>query len=189
MRICIDIDEVMCPMVRPLLSHNGRHCGHIRRYRYAPLLGVSEAKSRELVRDYYNSEAFMGAQPFPGVPEALRMASDSGKVTLVSSRQWYARVPTERWLERYGLQQYAEDLVLCNSFSEEGEEVSKTDMVRCLGGDVLFDDSSSTLGEVLGLGFQGWLCTQRGLNTWTEGSDLPVCHDLLDGVNKYLTGI
>ena len=185
-RICIDIDEVICPMIRPLLRRHGAQsrAGYIKRYRYAPLLGVTDSKCIELVREYYQSPEFLQAAPFPGVPEALEMASGEGKVFLVSARQWYAREATERWLDLYNLSRYAEDLVLCNSFSADGSEVAKADMLQCLGGSVLIDDSEETLREAMERGVGGSLCVQRGLNTWSEGSDLPKCHDLLDGVSQ-----
>jgi beta-phosphoglucomutase-like phosphatase (HAD superfamily) len=145
---------------------------------------VTEPKCIELVREYYQSSEFLQAAPFPGVPEALEMASSEGKVFLVSARQWYAREATETWLEHYNLSRYADDLVLCNSFSADGSEVPKADMLLCLGASVLIDDSEATLREAMERGVGGRLCVQRGLNTWSGGSDLPKCHDLLDGVSQ-----
>jgi hypothetical protein len=154
----------------------------IREYRFSTILGPGD---REKVRDYYSTGTHLATKPYPGVPEALEMAASEAQVYLVSGRQWYARSHTEDWLVEYGLDRWVTDLVLCNSYSLDGPELEKCRVVKALGASMCIDDSTEVIKGCLQMSVPGMVCTQRGFNTWSEGSDLPECSDLLEGVSKW----
>jgi hypothetical protein len=183
----VDIDEVICPMIRPLARKHGKPVASPARYRFSEILGVSEKDSAQMVMDWYHSDEFMDVEPFPGVVESLQAAADSGnKVFLVSSRQWYGRERTEEWLRKYELEPLISELVLCNSFSLHGQEIPKVAAIQSIGADACIDDSPSVIADCLQAGIPAMMCLQEGLNSWSTGNDFPVCRDLEEGISNLI---
>ena len=101
-RVAIDIDEVLVSFVKPMAKFRGYKMPTAQKYPYVyrDMFNITETQSRNMVHDFYESEAFAKLKPIPGVCKQmgyLRKHADT--MYIVTGRQSYARDQTEKWIE------------------------------------------------------------------------------------------
>jgi beta-phosphoglucomutase-like phosphatase (HAD superfamily) len=168
-RIAVDIDEVLMAFVKPMAHWKGlklpRHRGYT--YVYRDMFKISEAESKKMVREFYETEVFKTIQPLMGSQEAMRrLKSNTTKMYAVTGRQDMVREKTETWLD-HNFPGVFDDLVITNSYTDK--EISKLAVCHSLNLDTIIDDNEFTCLS----------CAYGGMNAihfaGVEGSLYPWC--------------
>lgn len=140
MRVAVDIDEVLVPLLVPLAKYHKKPLPTARKYPYLfrEVFKCSEAESQKMIREFYDSSEFLELQPIVNSQYALWKLSRENTLYAVTGRQQCVRTRTENWLNLHypGL---FHDLVLTNSFT--WQEVPKSSVCRGLAIDVIIDDN------------------------------------------------
>ncbi len=108
MRIGIDIDEVLVPLLASILAaYNRRHGTSYRAeefwtYRLEEVMGRGIDELIAEVREFYRSEAMRALLPFPEAVAGVNALLAAGhELVAVTSRHSEARALTPPWLERH----------------------------------------------------------------------------------------
>ena len=143
MRVAIDIDEVLVPLLLPMAKYHGKTLPRIAKYPYVfkDVFRVSEERSQEMLREFYDSKEFAELQPIEHAQEALSRMKEKNTLYAVTGRQQWVRANTEVWLERH-FPGVFHDLVITNSYTPK--EISKSSVCRSLNLHVLVDDNYDT---------------------------------------------
>ena len=140
-RVAIDIDEVLVSFVKPMAKFRGYKMPTTKKYEYVykDMFNISELESRNMVHDFYESEAFAKLKPIKGTCKQMGHLRDyADKMYIVTGRQDYARDQTEKWL-RYWFPNTFDDLIMTNSYTDH--EIEKHEICRSLALDSIIDDS------------------------------------------------
>ena len=174
MRIAVDLDEVLCPMLHSLNGHyssryNRRAPATLpREYNYAKHYGMTELDSKRLVKSFYGSRECASMRPIEGSVEAMRDLKRRYSLGIVTGRQFYGRDATVDFVNRYFYDVF--DFVLCtNSFSLYGREIPKHRACELMNCDVLIDDSAGNCDLVSAIGRRALLF---GEYPWNAESDI-----------------
>jgi 5'(3')-deoxyribonucleotidase len=144
MKIAIDIDEVLMPLLRPMAAyHRVVLPTGVAKYPYLfrEAFKVSEEKSQYMLREYYDSEEFRNTQPIEGSQRFLRryrFEHPNSKLYVVTGRQNVVRLATEEWLDQH-YEGVFDDLILTNSFTRD--EIFKSSVCLALNADLIIDDN------------------------------------------------
>ena len=67
-RVAVDIDEVLVSFVKPMAKFRGYKMPTAQKYAYIykDMFNITETESRNMVHDFYESEAFAKLRPLPG---------------------------------------------------------------------------------------------------------------------------
>ena len=152
-RIAIDIDEVLVKFLFPMAKYHNKV---IRKPKYAyvyrEIFDIDEPASQKMVREFYQSKAFMDLTPIKGSQEVmytLRQYHD--KMYILTGRQDMAREETERWVNVY-FPGVFDDVILTNSYTPN--EIHKVDICRALNIGLLIDDNKSICDRCIENGVQ-----------------------------------
>ena len=107
-RVAIDIDEVLVSFVRPMAKFRGYKMPTTQKYPYVykDMFNITETQSRNMVHDFYESEAFAKLKPIPGVCKQMGyLRKHADKMYIVTGRQSYAR-DSNRKMARILVPQY-----------------------------------------------------------------------------------
>lgn len=144
MKIAVDIDEVLMPLLRPMaVYHRVALPAGVAKYPYLfrEVFNVTEAKSQYMLREYYDSEEFRNTQPIEGSQRFLRryrFEHPDCKLYVVTGRQNVVRSTTEAWLEEH-YDGVFDDLIMTNSFTRD--EIFKSSVCLALNVDLIIDDN------------------------------------------------
>uniref|UniRef100_A0A6C0FB43 FCP1 homology domain-containing protein n=1 Tax=viral metagenome TaxID=1070528 RepID=A0A6C0FB43_9ZZZZ len=156
-RIAVDFDEVLCPMLKPLSQHFSKkyRCkipsNDPSLYNYANYFNISSEESKLLVQSYYNSDECKNAKPLIGSEEAIRKMNEKYSLGIITGRQIYGKDATHLFLNTY-FPDIFEYIEFTNSYSLYGPEIAKSDICQKYDVDFLIDDSVSICNEVSDIG-------------------------------------
>ena len=162
LRIAIDIDEVLCPMLRSLDRHYT--AVHKRRapavlpkvYNYASRYNISNMESKLLVRSFYCSEHCHEMETLAFSKAAVHSLKKKYSLSIVTGRQIYARDATLSFLDKHYPNVF-DTVMLTNSFSLYGKELPKHAACAMIGASVLIDDSVDNIKSANEHGMHGIL--------------------------------
>ena len=173
MRIAVDLDEVMCPMLQSLSRHYSRTyktrspARLPSEYNYAKYYGISDLESKYLVRSFYESPECTSLCPLEGSVEGIQKLKRRYSLGIVTGRQIYGKSATVDFVNRYFHDMF--DFIVCtNSFSLYGCEIPKSKVCAMMNCDVLIDDSAYNCDMVSESGCHGILF---GEYPWNAASD------------------
>tara|TARA_R110001592_G_scaffold51_1_gene271 strand:- start:579 stop:1178 length:600 start_codon:yes stop_codon:yes gene_type:complete len=141
--IAVDIDEVLCPFLFPLMKWK-KFTPKSKKYpyHYSKIMDISEQDSQKMVQEFYNSEDFAVLKPLMGAQAGIAYLKNRGhKLYAVTGRQTSVHHKTEAWLNTYFPYAF-DDLVITNSFTPY--EVPKSDICRSLNIGLIIDDNLGT---------------------------------------------
>ncbi|HEY8693692.1 MAG TPA: hypothetical protein VIR57_13245 [Chloroflexota bacterium] len=113
--ISMDMDGVICT---PFLGTNiaiSRKLGlpamppHVREF------SVEQRRPYQRLRRRWETVRYMGRRPLPGIREGLEALIAVRRPVLVTGRSWFARHLIQRWLERYDLATFFQDVLPNNT--------------------------------------------------------------------------
>jgi hypothetical protein len=166
-RIAVDIDETLLHFLPNMAKYHKMELPPKRfRYVYRNIFDITEARSKRMVIDFYNSQEFHDLEPMKGSQEKLlELKKKCKKLYIVSGRQYYVRQRTEDWIEKHypGI---FDDVVLTNSYTIH--EVSKVDIFRSLNIDTMVDDDSMVCLESARSGIKAYNFTNDPVYPWYE---------------------
>jgi uncharacterized HAD superfamily protein len=143
MRVAVDIDEVLVPLLLPMAKYYKKELPHNKKYPYVfkEVFDVSEEQSQKMLREFYDSREFAELLPIEHSQYALCKLKENNTLYAVTGRQQWVRTKTEQWLEQH-FPGVFHDLVITNSYTPK--EVSKSSVCRSLDLHVLIDDNYDT---------------------------------------------
>lgn len=172
-RVGVDIDEVLAPMFNTLSKYHQRNTTRpvkipvSHRYLYSEAFGITEQKSKKLVRDFYETPEFKTMTPLPGAVNAIEQLSKDRDLYIITGRHDESIDATHDWLnDRFG--DRFKDVIFCNHFSDAA--VSKADICRKLSIDLMIDDSLLTCAECMGHGTNAINFIGNPVYPWCEES-------------------
>ena len=102
-RIAVDIDETLLHFLPNMAKFHKMELPHKKfRYVYRNIFDITEARSKRMVIDFYNSQEFHDLEPMKGSQEKLlELRNKCSKLYVVTGRQYYVRQRTEDWIEKH----------------------------------------------------------------------------------------
>ena len=172
-----DLDDVLFDFVTPFFEwHNHRYGTDLTpealassKYLFPAWDGTpEEAVAR--VSQFFGEVDILGLEPIPGAAECLEELHAKYDLALVTARDpEYAEV-TEAWIEKYFAGVF-DRVVLGIGHSERGERsITKADVCRQIGADVLVDDQ---VGHLAGAAEAGVRTFLFGGYPWNRSQPLP----------------
>lgn len=152
--VAVDIDEVLCPFLVPMLKHNRAKIPNQKfPYVFKDVLGITEKESQKMVYDFYASKEFSELEPIEGSKNGLVYLKTLGyDIYAVTGRQDIVRNTTETWLQKH-FPWVMKDLIMTNSYTPH--EVNKADICKSLGTHLVIDDNYKTCLEAEALHIRG----------------------------------
>lgn len=174
MKIAIDLDEVLVPMLSHLKVHYEKQYNRkiprplkTSKYDFATIFDITPRQAQWLVYSFYSSDEHKKIQALPGTKETLLLWKSLGyDLYIITSRQLYSRKYTYD-LVKQNFGNVFEDIIYCNSHSLLGDKIEKSDVCNTLGIDVLIDDNMYNLRNLPDF-TQGVLFTGPDPYPWTK---------------------
>tara|TARA_B100001094_G_scaffold332711_1_gene405994 strand:- start:4864 stop:5517 length:654 start_codon:yes stop_codon:yes gene_type:complete len=146
--IALDLDDTICPFFPPFKEYLERknktktnakiNCSE---YNFSKIFKINDLESKVLVSNFYDSPEFNQISPYIEAVKAIEILRKEGyKLSIVTGRQNYAETQTKQFIESF-IPNTFEDVHLTNSFSLEGEELSKYEICKSINADILIDDN------------------------------------------------
>ena len=154
MKIALDLDEVLVPMLSPLTSHYEKQYNRkvktplskATEYNFATIFDITPREAQWLVYSFYSSDEHKKITPLPGTKETVLLWKSLGyDLYIVTSRQVYSRKYTYDLVTRNFGKDVFNDIIYCNSHSLLGDKIEKGDVCNAIGADMLIDDNISNL--------------------------------------------
>ena len=145
LRIAIDMDEVMVPMLPSLKKHftkiyhkpiPKRKCLE---YNYAQIFDITPKQAQWLVYSFWNSEEAEGMVPFPNSVTTLNRMKEKYDLIIITGRQSYAQKCTDMFIEK-NFKGTFDDVILTNSYSLIGDNLYKENICEYTKSDFIIDD-------------------------------------------------
>lgn len=175
MKIAIDLDEVLVPMLSHLKIHYEKQYNRklsmplskATEYDFATIFDITPRQAQWLVYSFYSSDEHKKIKALPGTKETLLLWKSLGyDLYILTSRQSYSRKYTYDIVKQNFGKDVFNDIIYCNSHSLLGDKVEKSDVCNALGIDVLIDDNLSNLRHLPDF-TQGVLFTGLEPYPWT----------------------
>lgn len=186
MRIALDFDEVLFPMIDKLNAFYSRKTRtsiskHPKRYNYASHFKITPHSAKCLVRDFYRSDEHMNAQPLHSV-DILSKLKRKHSLGIITGRQNYSRQQTYTFLDTFypNIFDYIE---FTNSYSLYGDEIPKFVVCNNRNVDLIIDDSINVCDSALKHGFSSIL---YGTYEWNKDNDTLLRINSLNNLNDIL---
>jgi hypothetical protein len=170
-RVAIDIDEVLVHFLKPMAKY---HMQTIRKpkynYVYREIFDIDEVTSQRMVREFYQSKAFMELTPMRGSQKAMYMLKGKAKkMYVITGRQDVVRDETELWIDHF-FPGIFDDVILTNSYTPH--EVKKSDICRALNIGLIIDDNKSICDQCIDAGTQALHFVGDEVYPWCEESEI-----------------
>ena len=155
--LAVDMDEVICPMIRSLNKHYARTRASPSpptlpsSYNFAQHYRISDKESKLLVQSFYQSHEHAQMLPIEGSQEALHNLSNHFTLKIVTGRQIYATEATYTYLDTHFNGLFS-DVIFTNSFSLFGDEISKHQVCTDINASFIIDDNVDICSSVLHIG-------------------------------------
>lgn len=167
MRLAIDLDEVLVPMLSHLNAHFEKQYNRkpaipmhkAKEYNFSKIYDISERDAQWLVWSFYNSDEHKKITANEYTKKTVELLHKMGhELYVVTARQHYAKKATDELIRRNFGNVFA-DVIYTNSHSLLGDNISKSTVCDVLGIDVLIDDGARNLVNLpertMGLLFTG----------------------------------
>ena len=163
MKIALDLDEVLVPMLSHLNVHYEKQYNRKVKipllkaieYNFSTIFDITPREAQWLVYSFYGSDEHKKIKPLKGTKETVLLWKRLGfDLYIVTSRQVYSRKYTYDLVTRCFGNGVFTDIIYCNSHSLLGDKIEKSDICMTLGIDMLIDDNIYNL---------------YGLPSYTEG--------------------
>ena len=182
LRIAIDLDEVLVPMLSHLNNHFEKQYNRkpkipihkAKEYNFSKIYDISQREAQWLVWSFYNSEEHKKITADEETKRTVELFHKMGhELYVLTARQQYATRATEELIRR-NFGDIFTDVVYTNSHSLLGDNISKSSVCQILGIDVLVDDGINNL-DGLPDGTRGVLFTGDPRHAWVpeEPNDQP----------------
>tara|TARA_Y100000389_G_scaffold2164_1_gene2184 strand:+ start:2569 stop:3168 length:600 start_codon:yes stop_codon:yes gene_type:complete len=154
MKIALDLDEVLVPMISHLNVHYEKQYNRKIKvplskaveYNFATIFDITPREAQWLVYSFYNSDEHKKIKPLKGTKETVLLWKSLGyDLYIITSRQIYSRKSTYDLVRRSFGKDVFTDIIYCNSHSLLGDKIEKSDVCVTLGIDMLIDDNVSNL--------------------------------------------
>lgn len=154
MKIAIDLDEVLVPMLTHLNVHYEKQYNRkvkiplskATEYDFATIFDITPREAQWLVYSFYSSDEHKNAKAFDGTKETVLLWKSLGyDLYIVTSRQIYSRRYTYDLVQSNFGKGVFSDIIYCNSHSLLGDKIEKRDVCETLGIDVMIDDNMSNV--------------------------------------------
>ena len=153
LRIAVDVDEVLFPMMKQL----SKHYAHVykkkaptyapKKYKYSEHFNITETESKYLVKSFYGSKYHKSAKPILYSQQVLKQLKNKYDLGIVTGRQIYGKAATIDFINEYYYNIF--DYIVCtNSYSLYGKEITKSAACKIMNVDLLIDDSIEQCNDV-----------------------------------------
>jgi 5'(3')-deoxyribonucleotidase len=143
-RIAVDLDEVLFPLLKPMMKYHKVKDPLTMRYPYkfAEVFGVTPERAQSMLYEYYETPEFENQRPVMGARHNVDAISQNvDTMYIVTGRQEFLRDKTEKWVQTH-FPDVFNDIIFTNSYTPD--EVRKADVCRALNADLLIDDLIDT---------------------------------------------
>jgi|SRR3989338_9780073 len=173
MRIGLDIDDVLVPLVEGLdLFYNTRYGKEISlrdhtSYDLSSVWGISPQETVQIVEDFYRSPAFSDLKPLEGAQDGVGRLSKNHTLIAVSSRPKLIQGPTEEWIGKYFSNNISE--VICTGqYNLDSNQISKDTIFLREGVDIVVEDVLPTAVKCVDHGMTAFLFNMP----WNQNGNL-----------------
>lgn len=179
MKIALDLDEVLVPMLSHLNTHYEKQYNRkvktplskATEYNFSTIFDITPREAQWLVYSFYSSDEHKKIKALPGTKETVVLWKSLGyDLYILTSRQSYSRKYTYDLVTR-NFGNIFDDIIYCNSHSLLGDKIEKGDVCNALGIDVLIDDNIANLRNLPDF-TQGILFTGPDPYPWTKCAQL-----------------
>jgi len=179
MKIALDLDEVLVPMLSHLNTHYEKQYNRkvktplskANEYNFSTIFDITPREAQWLVYSFYSSDEHKKIKALPGTKETVILWKSLGyDLYILTSRQSYSRKYTYDLVTR-NFGNVFDDIIYCNSHSLLGDKIEKGDVCNALGIDVLIDDNIANLRNLPDF-TQGILFTGPDPYPWTKCAQL-----------------
>uniref|UniRef100_A0A1D2ABQ3 Uncharacterized protein n=1 Tax=Auxenochlorella protothecoides TaxID=3075 RepID=A0A1D2ABQ3_AUXPR len=174
LKVAVDVDEVLGRFLHSLnqfcLEEHGREyqVSDYFLYDFAKVWKCSQEASNVMVHNFFKSHHFSaGIQPIPGALESLKRLQPFAELVVVTSRQHVIQEPTLDWVETHFPQVFS-SVHFGNHYALEGASLSKVEMCRGAGAQVLVDDNPRYAEECAEEGLHVLLFDWEGGYPWAS---------------------
>ena len=174
-RIAVDMDEVLFPLLRPMLRHSNIKQPMSKKYPYdySVIMNRPREEAQKVLYEYYDSKEFNMVLPIHGSQQAIHNFKKNGyDLYVLTGRQDRIRDKTEDWL-KYWFPNTFTDVILTDSYTSK--EVSKVDVCKNIGAGLIIDDSFETCVKCLDEGVSVINYIGFPVYPWCEYNQLSIC--------------
>jgi hypothetical protein len=176
--IVVNIDEVLCPFLNPLLKWRTANVTTATYpHMFAKSMSVPDISTQRLVERFYRSSDFKSLKPIEGSQQGLAYLKGIGyEVYAITGRPSSTRSATEDWLNTH-FTHTVDNLILTNRYTQYN--IPKVNACRAVGANIIIDDNYDVCAECVlnglrALNFIGdpmypWcLNSPLAVNSWTD---------------------
>ncbi|MDP4000458.1 MAG: hypothetical protein Q8Q11_03490 [bacterium] len=170
----VDLDEVLADLVESVLEHyeeqtGVRHCrDDMRSYNFWDLWGGTREQAVEIVHEFYETDRFRTVAPIPGALEAIESLAGEHELVVVTSRPEATKQETQVWVREHFGESFA-SIHLTNHFSKDGQTLTKSQVCRDLGVDLMIEDNPEYAADCASHGIPVLLLEAP----WNRSAEIP----------------
>lgn len=149
MIIAIDIDEVLCDSITPILDfYNTNYNGNLSmqdlsRFVYLGFLGNTKEEAGKKLLHYNSTDGHLKSNPIDGAKEAVDILSKKHELKIITSRPYYIKDETVTWLNQHFPNKFNE-IIFNNTDNRNshkpGNGRQKSEILNEIGAEVLIED-------------------------------------------------
>jgi 5'(3')-deoxyribonucleotidase len=143
-RIAVDLDEVLFPLLKPMMKYHRVNEPSTMRYPYkfSEVFGVTPDRAQSMLYAYCDTYEFENQRPVIGARHNVEAISQNvDKMYIVTGRQEFLRDKTEKWIQTH-FPNVFNDIIFTNSYTPD--EIRKADVCKALNADLVIDDLIET---------------------------------------------
>ena len=174
--VAVDIDEVLTPFLEAFIRFHNREyhtdlkVGDFKSYIFGHTLKVPEPEAVKRVLQFYKSHDFRSNRPFIDAPAALKQLGEHYRLIIITSRHPMSQEQTLAWLEDHFPQTFGAVHFSTHLYLDQ-PLVTKTDICKQEGVEVLIDDNFDFAREAAGAGIRVLLFGKD--YSWNQDEVLP----------------
>lgn len=143
-RVAVDLDEVLVPLLRPMMKHYNVKSPHSKKYPYDYTIALNQPRkvAQAMLYDYYDTDEFKNQDPIEGAyPILMELRNRGSKLFIVTGRQDIVKKTTNDWVDN-NFPHIFEDVIFTNSYTPY--EIPKHFVCRDIGAKAIIDDDYFT---------------------------------------------
>ncbi len=146
MRIGIDLDEVLCELLRGLVDYYNKINNSslvfddFFSYNFWEVWGGDVEGAKDIMFNFYKTDLFEKLKPISGAVSHVKKLSKTHDLFIITARQEIVTVETKAWLDKH-FGDLFKDIIIVNHLARSGMSRSKGDVCDELGVDVMIEDS------------------------------------------------
>jgi len=146
--IAVDADEILAAFLDHFLFfHNTRYKTNLGKndifsFRMEELFGINEEEVLRRIDEYYAARLILDIVPVEGAIEGVNALLDKGyELQIVTARPPSYKHLTVEWVERHFPKKFNQIHFAFNPFNKNSERLTKAQVCKQIGAEVLIDDS------------------------------------------------